>query len=69
MLLKKPSYRRFRYEPRFYNPDRDEKERLKRLMRQERDAYRRRKRRPVLLWIAIFALVIYLYLYLAGVAR
>lgn len=69
MLFKKPSYRRFTYEPRFYNPDRDEKERLKRLMRQERDAYRRRKRRPVVLWIAIFVLVVYLYLYLSGVTR
>ncbi len=69
MLQKKPQYRRFIYEPRFYSPDRDDKERLKRLMRQERDAYKNRNRRPVFVWAAIFFLVIYAYLYLSGVTR
>jgi hypothetical protein len=66
MFLKRPQYRRFTYEPRFYDPDHDEKERLRRLMRQER-AYHRQRRRPVVLWIAIFLLVVYAYLYLADV--
>lgn len=69
MFLKRPQYRRFVYEPRFYNRDRDDKERLKRLMRQERDSYRQRKGRPVFIWAAVLFLILYLYLYLSGVAR
>lgn len=68
MLLKRPKYRRFEYEPRYYKPETDEKERFRREMRQERGRHRS-KRRPVILWGIILVLVLYAYLYLTGGLR
>lgn len=68
MFIKKPRYRRFEYEPRYYNPDGDPGERLKQKMRIERGKHKR-KRRPIILWGILFILVLYVYLYLMKVFR
>ncbi len=68
MLLKRPTYRRFDYLPRYYKPELDEKERFKEQMRRERTKTRR-KSRPVLVWGVILFLVLYAYIYLSGVGR
>ncbi len=68
MLLRRPKYHRFEYIPRFFNPERDEDGRRKQKMRIAR-AQQRRKRRPVLLWVALFGLLFYLYYYFSGVFR
>jgi hypothetical protein len=68
VLVKKPKIRRFIYEPRFYKPDRDPGERLKRQMRTERSKHRGRVR-PAFVWAILFVLIMYAYLYLSGVVR
>ena len=68
MFFKKPRYRQFDYEPRFYKPDQDPAERFKRKMEAQRHAHTK-KRRPVLLWGVIFILAVYVYLYLSGILR
>lgn len=68
MFFKRPKYRRFDYEPRFYNPERDPSERFReRMQREMRRA--RRKRKPIILWAAVLAIIIYFYLYLSGIIR
>lgn len=68
MFLRKPRYHRFEYLPRFYDPDKDSHEDLRRKMRRERSS-RQRKSRPVVWWFILAALVVYVYLYLAGAIR
>ncbi|HWP81106.1 MAG TPA: hypothetical protein VNN76_00450 [Bacteroidota bacterium] len=68
MLLRRPKYRRFSYEPRFYNPDQDRAEKFRRRMRHEREAHRK-PRRSVIIWGVVLILVLYAYLYLSGVMR
>ena len=68
MLLKRPQHRRFEYQPRYYDPDKDPAEKFKHKMEAERKAHQR-KRRPVLLWGALFLIIVYVYLYLSGALR
>jgi hypothetical protein len=68
MLLKRPTYRRFDYSPRYYKPQLDKKVRFKEQMRRER-MKARRKSRPVIVWGVILFLVVYAYIYLSGVGR
>lgn len=68
MFLKRPKYRRFEYEPRYYNRDRDPGEKLKNKMRMERRS-QKRKSRPIFLWGILFILVLYVYLYLVKAFR
>ncbi|MBM4169496.1 MAG: hypothetical protein FJ215_10140 [Ignavibacteria bacterium] len=68
MFFRRPKYRRFDYEPRFYQPERDPGEKFReRMQREMRRA--RKKRKPIFLWVAVFALIIYFYLYVSGIIR
>ncbi len=68
MFFRRPKLRIFHYEPRFYKPDRDPGERLKRQMRAARSKHRR-KVRPAFLWAGLAVLILYAYLYMSGVVR
>jgi hypothetical protein len=68
MLFRKPQYRRFEYEPRFYRPELDQSEQLKRRLREERRRNRRKRRSPIV-WAVLMLLLFYLYLYLSGTLR
>ena len=68
MFLKKPKYRQFVYEPRYYKPDLDESGRLKEKLRQER-IKRRKKARPPFIWAVLLLVLLYAYLYLSGNLR
>ncbi|MCS7054002.1 MAG: hypothetical protein NZM09_09765 [Ignavibacterium sp.] len=52
MLMKRPTYRRFEYIPRFYNPDKDEQERRKRKLgfRNYRRFDRRKGVNKIIIW-------------------
>ncbi len=65
MLFRRPRYRRFDYEPRFYKPESDPSQRLKDKMRVERGKSRR-KQKPVIFVGLLFILLFYAYLYLTG---
>ena len=67
MFLRKPTYHRFEYIPRFYNPDRDPAERLKRQMRARRHA--RRPKKGFYLLFALLFLILYLYFFFSGGLR
>ncbi|MBI2619879.1 MAG: hypothetical protein HYW57_07335 [Ignavibacteriales bacterium] len=68
MFFRRPPYRKFEYLPRFYEPDKDPAEKFKRRFETERRAHRK-KPRPVIVWGVIFAIIIYVYLFLSGVLR
>jgi len=68
MFFKRPQHKRFDYEPRFYNPERDPSEQFRERMRREM-RIARKKKKPVILWAAVFAIIIYFYLYLSGIIR
>jgi hypothetical protein len=68
MLMKKPRNRVFDYTPRFFNPESDKDERLKRRLGFSRRAkILRKKKSPFMLFLLII-LVIYLYLKFSGMA-
>jgi hypothetical protein len=68
MFLRRPKYHRFEYLPRFYDPEKDEREEFKRKFQKERNLHRR-KTRPLLWWLILMAFALYAYLYLVGVLR
>jgi hypothetical protein len=68
MLLKRPSYKRFEYTPRFYNPDRDPENTRRRRMRFERQT-RRGKNRPLYWVIGMLILSWLAYMWLGGGIR
>jgi len=68
MFMRKPSYRSFDYTPRFYKPEDDEENRRRwRLSVKLNSQRKQRRQRPVILYLGILALVIYMYLALSGV--
>ena len=68
MLMKKPRHRIFDYTPRFYNPQTDKDEKVKRRLGFTRKTKALRKKRNPLFWLVILAFVIYLYLKFSGLA-
>ncbi len=68
MLMKKPRHRVFDYTPRFYNPQTDKDEKIKRRLGFTRKTKALRKNRNPLFWLVILAFVIYLYLKFSGLA-
>lgn len=67
MFMKKPRHRIFDYEPRFYNPKKDETEkRKKKLGFRSARQHSSLKRRNNLVWIVLFLLTIVVYLKLNG---
>jgi hypothetical protein len=68
MFMKRPSYRSFDYIPRYYKPEEDEENRRRwRLNVKFRSQRKMGRKRPVILYLGILALAIYMYLALAGV--
>ncbi len=66
MLMKKPNHRVFDYNPRFYSPASDEKERKKRKLGFARERkYAKKKRNPVL-WLVLALMVAYIFMKLQG---
>jgi len=65
--MKKPQYRKFDYQPRYYKPEEDEGEKRKRRLgfRTTRKFKSRKFRNPIY-WLVIFLIVFYLYLKLKG---
>jgi len=60
MFMKRPRHRIFDYTPRFYDPQTDKDERLKRKLGFSRQRkYRGRKRSPII-WLVFILIVIYL---------
>lgn len=66
MLFKKPRHRVFDYTPRFYKPEKDEKERKKRKLGFRRNSIKKRQKRSPLIWAVLIVLVIIIYLRFAG---
>lgn len=67
MLMKKPNYRKFNYEPRHYNPETDETEKRKRNLkfryaRKSKDAS---GKMPLIL-LAAFIVILIIYLVMEG---
>jgi hypothetical protein len=68
MFMRKPSYRSFEYTPRYYKPEVDEENRRRwRLNVKFRSARKAHRKRPLILYLGVLALVIYMYLALSGV--
>lgn len=65
MFIRKATYRRFEYMPRYYNPTTDPEERRKRRVRFHSNV-RRGRNRSMLWLIAMLALALTLYLFIAG---
>ncbi len=65
-LMRKPQYRRFSYEPRYYKPELDEDERRRRRMQFRRRRALHGRARPVIYWIILFVILLYLYGFLSG---
>lgn len=65
-LMRKPQYRKFSYEPRYYKPELDNDERRRRKMQFHRRRAIHKSARRVLYWAILFIFLIYLYASLAG---
>lgn len=66
MFMKRPRHRIFDYNPRFYNPAEDRKEKKKRRIGFTRQRkFKSRKQSPVILLVLV-ALIIYIILKLSG---
>ena len=66
MLMKKPRHRVFDYPPRFYKPDEDPQEKLKkRLGFQSFRKFKQRKKSPII-WIVFIIAVILIIIKLSG---
>jgi hypothetical protein len=66
MLMKKPRYRIFDYPARFYKPDQDSHEKLKKKLGfQSYRKFKYRKKNPIV-WIVLIILVIFLIIKFSG---
>ena len=66
MLIKKPKHKNFEYIPRFYRPEYDKEEKLKKKLGFSRARKFKRKARNPIYWLVIFIVVLYVYLKLRG---
>jgi hypothetical protein len=67
MLMKKPRHRVFDYTPRFYDPKKDEKEKVKERIHFSRDYSKiKKKKRSMIFWIGVIIAIIYIYIKLQG---
>lgn len=68
MFFKKPPHRIFDYPPRFYKPETDKDEKLKRKLGFRRQIKMKRNKRSPIIWLVLVVLVVYIYLKLIGIA-
>ncbi|MEG8947391.1 hypothetical protein [Rosettibacter firmus] len=66
MFFKKIRPRDFEYIPRYYDPEKDPEERLKRRLGFNRKRKFKRKGRNPVYWLVIFIIILYFYLKLKG---
>ena len=66
MFFKKPRHRVFEYPPRFYKPDQDKDEKLKRKLGFRRQLKSNRKKKSPMLWLLFVIAAIFIYLKLSG---
>lgn len=67
MLFKKFKYRKFDYQPRYYNPDRDPELKRKKRLDFSRERKTRKKTKNTYLFLVLIAIVIYFILRLGYV--
>ena len=68
MFMKKPGNRIFDYTPRYYQPENDNHEKMKRRLGFSRKAKSNRKRKNPIIWVILVILVILTYLKLMAIA-
>ncbi len=62
MFFKKKQHRIFDYPPRFYDPEKDESVRRKRKLKFRTYSHARKKTKPIIIWIVLIAMIIFLYI-------
>lgn len=67
MFFKKTSHRIFDYTARFYNPEDDKDEKLKRKLGFRRQMKMNRKKKSPMIWLLLVILAVYIYLKLTGI--
>ena len=67
MFFKKPPHRIFDYTPRFYKPEEDKDEKLKRKLGFRRQMKMNRKKKSPMIWLLLVIIVVYAYLKLTGI--
>ncbi len=68
MLMKKPRHRIFDYTPRFYKPETDEQERIKKRLGFSRQRKINSKKKSPFIWLLFVIVIIYVILKLKGMA-
>jgi hypothetical protein len=66
MFFKKPPHRIFDYTPRFYRPEEDKDEKLKRKLGFKRQLKMNRKKKSPMIWLLLVIIAVYIYLKLTG---
>lgn len=66
MLMKRPKPKEFDYIPRYYDPEKDPEERLRRRLGFQRKRRHKVKGRSPIFWLVLLLIVIYLYLKFSG---
>ncbi len=66
MLMRKPKYRRFEYQPRYYDPEKDEREKRKKRLKFRYARRTKPRKTNQFIYIGVFILALYVYLKLSG---
>lgn len=67
MFFKKTPHRVFDYTPRFYKPEDDKDEKLKRKLGFRRQMKMNRKKKSPMIWLLLVIIAVYVYLKLTGI--
>jgi len=67
MFFKKTPHRIFDYTPRFYKPEEDKNEKLKRKLGFRRQMKMNRKKKSPMIWLLLVIIAAYIYLKLIGI--
>lgn len=67
MFFKKTPHRVFDYTPRFYKPEDDKDEKLKRKLGFRRQMKMNRKKKSPMIWLLLVIIAVYIYLKLTGI--
>ena len=67
MFFKKTPHRVFDYTPRFYKPEDDKDEKLKRKLGFRRQMKMNRKKKSPMIWLLLVVIAVYIYLKLTGI--
>jgi len=66
MLIKKPSHRIFDYQPRYYKPENDNKEKIRKRLRFTQRIKTKRRNLNLIYYIVLLIIVIFVYFKLRG---